>query len=249
MQFKERVMVITGGGNGIGAAAAAIFAKDGAAVVLGDIDDKGGTKVREDILRENGRAEYIHTDVKKLSDIKNLIECAVKEFGRLDFLINNAGIGTDYSVLDLTPEEWDRTNAINLKSAFFACQYALPQMKRQKFGRIVNMASQAGQNGGVLAGCDYAASKAGVIAITKRIAKEAGPFNITANAIAPGTIATDMILRMEPERYEQVAASTPLRRLGRPEEVASVMRFLCSDDASFVSGATIDVNGGSYIRA
>lgn len=249
MQFKNRVAIITGGANGIGAKAASIFSKDGAAVIIADLQEQAGLAMQAHIRAEGGEALFIQTDLSNVDTVFQMVDTAYKTYGRVDFLVNNAGIGTDYPCEELTPALWDRTQAINLKGLFFSCQRALAIMKRQQFGRIVNVASQAGQHGGFLAGSDYASSKGGVLALTKRLAKEYGPYNITVNAIAPGTIATDMVLSQEKSRYESIANSTPLRRLGRPEEVASVMRFLCSDDASFISGATIDVNGGLYIRA
>ncbi len=170
-----------------------------------------------------------------------------EEFGRLDVLVNNAGIYEVLPVEEISEAQWDRVLDVNLKGAFFCCQAVVPAMKRQGEGRIVSVASSAGKAGGTLAGAHYSVSKAGVICLTKQLARELGPYGITVNAVAPGRIDTPMIRVASDEENEAFVRRTPLGRLGTPEDVAGAVVFLASDAASFITGEIVDVNGGLLI--
>lgn len=248
MEFNGRVAIVTGGANGIGGEVVSVLAEAGAVVVIADINEALGAEKAQMIKDQGSQALFIKTDVSDVRSVFQMIDQTIEHFGRLDFLINNAGIsGGMGNSLEMTPEIWDRTLAINLKGMFFACQRAIPYMIDQKFGRIVNMASQAGQHGGFLSGCDYVSSKGGVLALTKKLAKEFGKYNITVNAIAPGSIATEMV-RNSGKDFTSVEDATPLHRLGEPRELALAVKFLCGEGGAFMTGATLDMNGGVYMR-
>ena len=173
----------------------------------------------------------------------------VEAFGGLDILVNNAGICPLRDFADVTEEEWDRVLGINLKGAFFCCQAALPHLQKSgERGRVINISSVAGQSGGVLAPIHYSASKAGLIVLTKTLARILAPDRATVNCVAPGTTVTDLTDAWAEELRERVKAAIPLGRLGQPEEIAEMVCFLASDKAAFVTGATFDVNGGLFIR-
>jgi 3-oxoacyl-[acyl-carrier protein] reductase len=191
----------------------------------------------------------LEADVSRQTDVRRAIERAVEHFGALDILVNNAGICPLRDFADVTEEEWDRVLDINLKGTFFCCQAALPHLRTSgERGRVVNISSVAGQSGGVLAPIHYSASKAGLIVLTKTLARILAPDRATVNCVAPGTTATDLTDAWAEELREQVRAAIPLGRLGQPEEIAEAVCFLASDRAAFITGATLDVNGGLFIR-
>jgi 3-oxoacyl-[acyl-carrier protein] reductase len=191
----------------------------------------------------------VQADVSRPAEVQRAVERAVEHFGRLDILVNNAGICPLTAFPDITEAEWDRVLAINLKGAFFCSQAAFPHIRQSgPRGRIVNISSVAGQSGGVLAPFHYAASKAGLIVLTKQLARLLTPERATANCVAPGTTATDLTAVWTEELRERMRAAIPLGRLGQPQEIASVVAFLVSDQAAFITGATFDVNGGLFLR-
>ena len=199
--------------------------------------------------RKIGRAWFQPADVTSDADIQALIQAAVEHFGGLDILVNNAGICPITPFPDITEAEWDRVLDINLKGAFFCSQATLPHIRQSgRRGRIVNISSVAGQSGGLLAPFHYAASKAGLIVLTKQLARLLAPEGATANCVAPGTTATDLTAAWAEDVRERVRAAIPLGRLGQPQEVAEMVAFLVSDRAAFITGATFDVNGGLYLR-
>ena len=226
--------MVTGGGRGIGAAIAARLAADGAEVVIADIDLAGAAPQAAAI---GGRA--VALDVTDPWSTK----AAIEGVGPLDVLVNNAGVDDPDFFTKLTPERWRRVLAVNLEGVLACTHAALPAMQQAGYGRIVNVSSEAGRIGSK-ANAVYAAAKGGIIAFTKSIARENARFGITANAVAPGPIETPLLREMSEHAIEVVVASTQLRRLGTPEEVAAAVAFLASEEASYITGETLGVSGG-----
>ncbi|HEX8981939.1 MAG TPA: 3-oxoacyl-ACP reductase FabG [Ktedonobacterales bacterium] len=244
-----RVALVTGAGRGIGAATAKRLAADGARVALADLDIEGCQRVVEEIKAAGSDAVAVRCDVSKNDDAQAAVDTAVKTFGQLDILVNNAGILRDNLIFKMSEDDWDLVMGVHLKGAFLCTRAAQKHMVERKYGRIVNLSSTSalGNRGQV----NYSAAKAGMQGFTRTLAIELGPFGITANAVAPGFIDTDMTrataqrLGATPEQFQEaVKGSIPLRRVGQPSEVASVIAFLASDDASYVSGQTIYIAGG-----
>jgi NAD(P)-dependent dehydrogenase (short-subunit alcohol dehydrogenase family) len=236
-----KVAIVTGAASGIGLECAAALARAGARVACADLD---GSAAERAATRLGGDAIGIRVDVTRAEDCARLVEETTGRLGGLDVLVTSAGVFHATPFDQITAEEWDRIQAVNLKGTFLACQAALRVMVPNGRGRIVTIASLGGQTGGLAAGASYAASKAGVVALTKSIARYAGPHGVTANTVNPGVIATPMTAAWPPEVAERVIAQTPLARMGTAQEVASVVCMLASDATSFVHGAHIDVNGG-----
>ena len=244
--LKDKVVLITGGGGGIGRACARAFAEEGAKVAVADI----ALPQAEVVAREVGgpeRALALRVDVTSKESVEAMFEAVVNHFGRVDVLVNGAGIFHRIPIDELPAEAWDQLLAVNLKGTFLCAQAALKLMKAQRSGNIINIASLGGQVGGLVAGADYVASKAGVLCFTKSLAKNAGPFGINVNAVNPGVIDTEMTRPWGPELLQKRIEETPLRRLGTAEEVAWVIVFLASKQASFIHGAHVDINGGIYM--
>jgi 3-oxoacyl-[acyl-carrier protein] reductase len=241
-----RTALVTGAGRGIGLAIATALATDGAGVALVDIDP---TDLQAATASIAGRALAIQADVRHHAEVQQAVERTYQYFGGLDILVNNAGICSLTGIYDITEDEWDRMLDINLKGAFFCCQAALPYLRQSgRGGRIVNMASVAGQSGGVTVGVHYSASKAGLIGLSKSLAQMLAADGVTVNCVAPGTIASDMTAGWSEEIHAELMEAIDLGRYGRPEEVAAAVRYLVSDAASFITGATLDINGGLYYR-
>ncbi len=245
-EFSGRVVAITGAAQGIGAVTARAFAAQHAHVALIDLDEKGATQVAEKITAGGGRALAVRTDVTDEKSVAQAIAGTVAEFGGLDVLITCAGGYTRLATVEEMPlDEWDRTVALNLRSVFLCCRAAIPHLKRSKAGRIINVASISGRTVNVASSPAYGASKAGVIQLTRFLAYELGPANITANAIAPITTLTPRVAALRSEQeIERIAALVPLRRLAEPEDHAQAMLFLASDAAAYINGIALDVNGG-----
>ncbi|HEY3109207.1 MAG TPA: SDR family NAD(P)-dependent oxidoreductase [Chloroflexota bacterium] len=245
--LRGRAVAITGGGGGIGRACALLFAAEGANVAVSDLRLEAARAVAAEVERAGARALAVRTDVTDPADVGRLFEEATEALGGLDVLVNGAGIFQSKPIDDMSAEEWDRVLDVNLKGVFLCSQAALGHMKPRHRGAIVSIASLAGQVGGLHAGANYAASKAGVSALTKSLAKNAGASGVRVNCVNPGPIETAMTEDWPPEVLAGLARSTPLGRLGRAEEVASVIVFLASDAASFVHGAHVDINGGLHM--
>jgi NAD(P)-dependent dehydrogenase (short-subunit alcohol dehydrogenase family) len=246
-QFSGKVALITGAGSGIGRASALLFARNGAKVVVADVTAEAGEETVALARAENTDALFVRADVSKRADVEALIGAAIDQFGRIDIAHNNAGIsGANALLADYPEDEWDRVVDVNLKGIWLCMKYELRQMLIQGGGVIVNTSSVAGLRGsqGV---SPYVASKHGVVGLTRAAALEYARSNIRVNAVAPGTIHTAMLDSFtdgDERILSQFAASEPIGRLGTPEEVAQAVGWLCSDGASFITGATLSVDGG-----
>jgi 3-oxoacyl-[acyl-carrier protein] reductase len=242
--LEEKVAVVTGASRGIGRAIALELANRGAQVVVNyNRSADAATAVVAAIEADGGQATAVQADVSDFSQARSLIQAAVKAYGRLDVLVNNAGVTRDQLILMMKEEDWDTVVRVNLKSMFNTCKAAARVMLRQRYGRIVNISSVsgiAGQGGQT----NYSAAKAGVIGFTKSLAKELGPRHITVNVIAPGLIPTNLTADLAEELCQKAIDLTPLGRLGRAEEVAYAVAFLASDEAAFITGAVLPVDGG-----
>jgi NAD(P)-dependent dehydrogenase (short-subunit alcohol dehydrogenase family) len=236
---------VTGAGRGIGRAIAIKLARHGAHVAVNDISAESSQTVADEVKTLERQSLAICADVSHESDVQEMVRQTAERFGRIDILVNNAGVVTTGPMTEITTEIWDRTLAINLKGVFLCSKAVFPVMTAQRKGTIINIASVAGKRGGGLHGNScYAAAKGGVIAFTKSIAREGGPNNIRVNAITPALIETEMINNMPQEQFESIRNTLPLRRAGKAEEVAAAVCFLASDEASFMTGEIMDVDGG-----
>ena len=242
MRFKDKVAFITGGSRGLGRAMALEFARAGARVAVCDLQGEGGPILQE-IEAAGSRGYYAKCDVTKVEQVRSTFASVVQQLGPIDILVNNAGITADSTLLKMNHEQWDNVIAVNLTGVFHCTQAAAGDMVERKTGKIINISSVVGLYGN-FGQTNYAATKAGVIGLTKTWARELGPKGINVNAIAPGFIATDMVQKMPPEVLEGVKQRTPLRRLGDPGDIAKAAAFLASEDARFIHGAVLSVDGG-----
>jgi len=247
--LAERVAIVTGGSRGIGAAVVELLASCGAHVVVNYVNDGNAADATVNLAESLGvKALAIQADVSLLDEAEQLVQETVEEFGRLDFLICNAGIWEGARVESISEELWNRTLDINLKGTWSVCRAAVPQMKQQRFGRIVIVSSTAGQRGEANVS-NYAASKGGQIAFTKSLAPELGSFGINVNSVAPGWVETEMTAEVfaDPAQRESIGKGIPLGRAATPEEIAGPIVFLCSEWASHITGEVLNVNGGSVL--
>jgi len=246
MDFKNRVAVLTGAASGIGRATAIQLAKKNADVIIADLNIKEAKEL-EKFLKDNynGKIQAKKLDVSKIDQVDEFVSEVITDFKKIDILIHCAGIAYfDEDFLNLKEEIWDRVINVNLKGTFLIGQRVIGEMKKKKYGRIINIGSIAGEIGSLLSDASYAASKGGVAALTKTMAKYGAKYNITANCLSPGQIITRMTNAWSDEEKKALADKIPLGRFGKPEEVASAILYLASDDASFITGTVLDVNGG-----
>ncbi|MDW8103276.1 MAG: SDR family NAD(P)-dependent oxidoreductase, partial [Anaerolineae bacterium] len=234
--------IVTGGAKGIGLAICKRFIEEGAKVVIVDIDQSACAKAVEILGSENAMA--ILADVSSYNSVEEAVRRTIECFGKIEILVNNAGICPLQPFEEISELDWDKVLNINLKGAFLFCKAVLPYMKNQNYGRIINISSVAGKMGGLFVGAHYAASKAGLIALTMCIARQYARFGITANVICPATTLTPMTAEWPAKFLEELQKQIPLGRLAYPEDVAAAAAFLASDDAAFITGEVLDVNGG-----
>ncbi|MHB1414838.1 MAG: SDR family NAD(P)-dependent oxidoreductase [Chloroflexota bacterium] len=268
MKFADKVAVVTGGANGIGRATVTLLASEGAKIAIADVDRAGMDGLVAELTGEGREVFAQYCDLSKPESVREMVEATVARFGRLDVLVNCAGgsgmtayyateEGKNQKWAEEIPEaEWDATLALNLTAVFLCCKYAIPHMKKQGGGKIVNFSSigaEIGRADSSFAYAAYAAAKAGVGGLTRHLATELGPFNINVNAVCPGGVLTErMVVRFRTDwaqNNEQVVLrSTPLRRRARPDEIAAAVAYLASEEASFITGVTLDINGGRYMH-
>jgi 3-oxoacyl-[acyl-carrier protein] reductase len=246
MRFDGRRALVTGAGQGLGEAIAKRLAAEGMAVMVNDLDATTAQRTVAEIRAAGGRAASFAGSITEPETVERLVEATVGELGGLDVLVNNAGITRDRILPKMSVEDFDVVLAVNLRGTFLCCKFATPHMVHARWGRVINMSSRAhlGNKGQV----NYAASKAGVIGLSKSLALELGKFGVTVNCLAPGVIATPGVRSLPhyEQLVERVAPTLPIPRLGEPEDVAGVVAFLASDDAAYVTGEVIHVSGGRY---
>ena len=246
MELKGKVALVTGGAQGIGKAVALMLARHGADVVVADVNLEKAAETAKEVEATGRGAMAVSVDVTRLSDVENMVESAIGRFGRIDILINNAGIARDKLILRMTEEDWDAVLDVNLKGTFNCTKAVIKHMSKQRSGKIVNIASVVGEMGNA-GQANYSASKAGVIGLTKTIAREFSQRGINVNAIAPGYIQTPMTDVLPDKAKEELKRMIPMERLGQPEDVAYAVLFLVSDASSYVTGQVLNVNGGIYM--
>ena len=250
-QLTDKVALVTGAGSprGIGRSIAIALAKQGAKVAIGDLNEEGLKTVAEELKAITPNVMTVKLNVTDSASANAAAAEIVKNWGRLDILVNNAGVTQPVKVLDMTEADWDRVVDVNMKGTFLCTKAVLPQMLKQKCGRIVNMSSvSAKRGGGVFGGAHYSAAKAGMLGFGKALSREVAPEGITINAVAPGLVATDIRGGLESEEdQKKMTADVPRRRMAKPEEVAACVCFLASDEADYITGEEIDLNGGSHM--
>ena len=247
-ELKNKIALVTGGRRGMGKSHALALAAQGAKVAITDVNAKDCLPVAGEIKSKGGEAVCFQMDVSNKTEVDQVFDEVVKQFGRLDILVNNAGIYFPKTALELTEKDWDKMIDINLKGQFLCAQRAAKEMAKNKWGRIINISSVAsGQVGvGILGGAHYTASKGGVIGLSETLAVEWAPLGINVNVVAPGAIDTPMIqeAQLPKEAMDAMLSRVPLKRIGKPEEVSSMVVFLASEEASYITGAVFYVDGG-----
>ena len=247
MKIPDKVALVTGSGSGIGKAIALRFAKEGAKVVINDVVEDRAESTLEEIKQHSPDSSLALFDVSDWDQTREAVDGIVERYGRLDILINNAGVLRDNYLTKMPVEDWDFVLKINLKGPFLCCKAAVPHMMKQKDGRIVGISSRAylGNRGQA----NYSSSKGGLVSMTRTLAIELGGFNIRVNAIAPGLIDTPLVRSLRPDVLEKLIASQPTKTMGDPDDIANAALFLVSDDAKFITGEVLHVDGGKSVGA
>jgi len=244
MRFKDKVVLITGAAQGIGEATAIAFARERARVALADLNLDGVLQVKEKIDKIGGKTLALKVDISNPAMVNEMMKKTVDHFGRLDILVNNAGIIARGVIEDVTDEMLDKVLSVNFKGVFYCCRAAVPIMKKQKYGKIVNVSSITAKRGDNTTAPCYGASKGAILTLTRSLARQLGPFGINVNAVAPHAIDTPMMKYWDEKKRKAVIESLPVRRMGKPEDVAHAILFLSSDEAGFITGETLNLNGG-----
>lgn len=245
-RLQDKIAIITGGARGIGKATAQLFASEGAWVMIWDLDLEGGEALAAELKKQGGEAQFFQVNTTDHEACLKAAQEIASTYGRIDILINNAGITRDARLIKMTPEQWNQVISVNLTGVFNCTQAVAPYMIEKKNGKIVSASSVVGVYGN-FGQTNYVATKSGVIGMTKVWSRELGPKGINVNAVAPGFIATEMIDTIPEKIIQDIEAKTPLRRFGKPEEIAEAYLFLSSEAASFINGETLNVNGGITI--
>lgn len=245
-RLENKVAVITGGADGIGRAASVLFAQEGAKVIIWDLNEEKGNEAVSEIIASGGLAEFVRVNTAKLEDVEKAASMAWDRYGQIDILINNAGITRDSSLKKMTPEQWQQVIDVNLTGVFYCTKVVSNYMLEKGYGRIINTSSVVALYGN-FGQTNYVATKAGLIGMTKTLARELGRKGITVNAVAPGFIATEMVKKMPENVLRAMEEKVPLGRLGYPEEIASAYLFLASNEAGYINGSVLSVDGGITI--
>ena len=247
-EFSEKVAIVTGAGRGMGRAIAHRLTGGGAMVVVNDLDPESADRTAAQIRERGGEALSVQGDVTSSQDVHRLVASALDRYSSIHILVNNAGILRPTAVIDIEEDEWDLVVNGNLKSTYLCSRAVLPAMQKEGWGRIVNFSSTAGKNVSTVGGAHYTASKAGILGFTRHLAKEMASYGITVNSVCPGLIDTEMIrATISGERARAYAESFPIARMGQPSEVAELVAFLASDRAAYITGASLDINGGDLM--
>lgn len=241
-RLENKVAIVTGGAQGIGKATVTKFIDEGASVVIWDVDVNKGNQLVDE-LSSKGKAVYMKVNVAKFDEVENAVKSIIAQFGRIDVLVNNAGILRDATLAKMTPEQWQQVIDVNLTGVFNCTKCVAPFMIEKQYGRIINATSVVGIYGN-FGQTNYVATKSGVIGMTKVWARELGRKGINVNAIAPGFIATEMVASMPEKIINMMKEKTPVGRLGTPEDIANGYLFLASDEASFINGTVLSIDGG-----
>lgn len=245
-KLENKIAIVTGGAEGIGKATAEKFAVEGATVIIWDLNVEKGAQTMEEIIKNGGKGGFMKVNTAVFAEVDDATKKTVEKYGALDIIINNAGITRDASIKKMTPELWKQVIDVNLTGVFNCCKCASDVMVEKGYGRIINASSVVALYGN-FGQTNYVATKAGLIGMTKTLARELGKKGITVNAVAPGFIATEMVKKMPAEVLKSMEEKVPVKRLGLPEEIASAYLFLASDDAAYINGAVLSVDGGITI--
>ena len=245
---NSRVAIVTGSAQGMGRAVAELLARNGASVVINDVNKDAIEKVADELEDLGLKVKPIVGDVTSSKDVETLVNETIAEFGTVNILINNAGVLRSTKVIDIEESEWDFVVGVNLKGTFLCSKAVLPYMQSQNWGRIVNFSSTAGKNVSTIGGAHYTSAKAGILGFTRHLAKESAAYGITVNSVCPGLIDTEMVRStISEEKKQEYANSFPISRLGKVREVADLVGFLVSDKAAYITGASLDINGGDLM--
>ncbi len=247
-ELAGKIAIVTGAARGMGRAVAERLTAAGASLVINDVDAHGAKRTADDLSKSGGEAISVRGDVTVAADVRRIVDAALDRFRDIHILVNNAGVLRPTPVIDIEEDEWDLVISVNLKGTYLCSRAVLPSMRKAGWGRIVNFSSSAGKNISTVGGAHYTAAKAGILGFSRHLAKEEARHGITVNSVCPGLFDTEMVREtISDERARAYADSFPISRLGRPEEVAELIAFLASDRAAYITGASLDINGGDLM--